>query len=594
MNADEPRSPIALATADSQAVDGFVTPRGPEPIDAVYTEVPQRQLRDYLRMFSKHRALAAACVVGAVALAALITWLTQRQYSASVRLQVTRSAPIQLQLKDNVLNLDETDRILNGASSFVETQVQALKSRDLAERVIHRYGLDTSPAFLEPTNSPYGLAGLAAGLPDTLRPRYIEPPAASAEPPPAEAPEPLSEDRLFDGYLGYLNVADVRGTDLIDVRFTTPNPTLSALLAAAHVGAYVEAAQETQLVTDSRAISFLGQQLEQSRERLAKAEAALRQFATKHPNVAVNQEHELIGKQIGELSSLVTEAEGKRVAAETEYKSLKKTKQQSLEHLFTESSAIQKLRLALLEIETQRAAFKLRLGPNHSQMTELRRQAAEISSQLRQEVRQEVEAARARYDAARLREDEMRRKLTKLEATAIKLSDLGGQYQVLKGDLESTRSLHDSLLRQNAETAVHSELDASKVRIIERPDVPRKASQPRVLVNMALGLLIGLLGAVLAVFLREALDTTVKGSDDLEGLLQLRTLALVPDFALALSPNQGHPGAGGTATATTQGTSRPASANGPPATDTCRSCCTGCGRRPPRATGTCAPRSPAS
>src|SRR5262249_30461477 len=157
--------------------------------------------------------------------------------------------------------------------------------------------------------------------------------------------EPETEARMLDRYMGYLDVQDVRGTDLIDVHFMTPNAQLSALLAAAHVAAFLEANQEAQVATDSRAVSFLGQQLDQARARLAEAEAALSQFASDHPNVAVNQEHELVGQQIQELSSLVTSAEGERVAAESRFQFLTQAKNRPLEYLFNDSDAIKKLRL---------------------------------------------------------------------------------------------------------------------------------------------------------------------------------------------------------------------------------------------------------
>ncbi len=533
MNTNEHDLQVRTRNGVSAEVDAPSTMRASEPIEAIYSEVPPRQLRDYLRVFFKHRWLAAACFFAIALLAALVTWQTPKEYSASVRLQVARSSPIQLQLKENVLNLDETERILNGASSFVSTQVQALKSRDLAERVIRRYRLDTNPAFLHPGRERNGLAALAAEMPDILLPRNFTP--LDPEPLSHDSAEPETEARMLDRYVGYLDVQDARGTDLIDIRFTTPNPSLSALLAAAHVTAFLEANQEVQLATDSRAMNFLGQQLEQSRDHLAQAETSLSTFASGHPYVALNQEQELIGRQIGEMSSLVTGAEGERIAAETRYEFLKHAKDQPLEHFLDGSEALRRLRLALLDVEGQRAALKVRLGPNHSQMTELRRQAAELRVQLGEEVDQEVAVARARYDAARLKEDELRRKLTKLEATAIEQRNLGAQYNLLKGEVESARSLHESLLRQRAETGVHSELDSSKVRIIERPDVPRGASRPRPIVNMGLGLLGGMLVALFVVFLRESLDNSVKSSDDLQGLVQLPTLAIVPNFALARS-----------------------------------------------------------
>jgi uncharacterized protein involved in exopolysaccharide biosynthesis len=44
--------------------------------------------------------------------------------------------------------------------------------------------------------------------------------------------------------MAWLTVQDVRGTNLVELRFTTPSPTLSAFLAAAHTQAYMEANEE--------------------------------------------------------------------------------------------------------------------------------------------------------------------------------------------------------------------------------------------------------------------------------------------------------------------------------------------------------------
>src|SRR5947208_6378175 len=112
----------------------------PPPIfDAEFSEAP-RHLRDYLSVLHRHRGLAIACFGLTVGLTILITLLTPRLYTASTRLQLARQSPIQLRLQENVLRLDDTDNV-NGTSSFLATQVEALQSRDLAERVIRRQRL---------------------------------------------------------------------------------------------------------------------------------------------------------------------------------------------------------------------------------------------------------------------------------------------------------------------------------------------------------------------------------------------------------------------------------------------------------------------
>src|SRR6184192_3460740 len=124
----------------SRATDSRLTAPGGYAagvIDAEFSEVPARHLRDYLRLLYKYRWLAATC------LALLVTLVTTRLYTASTRLQLARQSPIQLQLQENVLHLDESDRSVNGTSSFLATQVATLKSRDLAERVIRTERLAT-------------------------------------------------------------------------------------------------------------------------------------------------------------------------------------------------------------------------------------------------------------------------------------------------------------------------------------------------------------------------------------------------------------------------------------------------------------------
>src|SRR5919197_1579039 len=222
----------------------------------------------------------------------------------------------------------------------------------------------------------------------------------------------------------YLKVRDVRGTDLVEVSFTTPSPSLSAFLAAAHTQAYMEANEEARRATDVTAKEFLGRQLRESREQVERAEAALSRFAAEHPVVAINQEQKTVGQRISDLSSLLTKTEALRVTMQSRYEFLTKPESEPLAYLL-DRPGIQKLHLALLDLQAQRAVLSNRLGPNHRQMVELRRQEAEIEQQLRAEVGQEVAAVRSHYDASVLREEQLRRKLAQQQEASIELRDLG-------------------------------------------------------------------------------------------------------------------------------------------------------------------------
>ena len=502
----------------------------PGVIEAEFAEVPSRPLKDYVRLLYKYRWLATTCFALTFGVTLLATLLTTREYTASTRLQLDRQSPIQLQLQENVLRVDDNDRTVNGSSSFLSTQVATLKSRDLAERVLRSQGIARDPSILDGTSDRQGLLALGGRLTSLLRPRGLDPDTSGRADDDGNSAGDV-DPKLIDRYMRYLTVQEVRGTDLVEVTFTTPSAALSAFLAAAHTQAYMEANEETRRATDVTAKEFLGHQLLEARTQVTQAEAALGAFASEHPNVAVNQEQKVIEQRITDVSQLLTKAEGSRLALETRYEFLVHPKSEALSY-FLDKPGVQKLHLALLDLRAQRATLLERLGPNHVQMQELHRNEVEIERQLHAEVGEETAAVRAKFEATKLREDALRHKVAHLESAAIELRALGARYDLLKQDVETAHALHQSLLKQQLETGVNSELAPTNVRVVDRAEVPDKPSKPSVPLNLLLGLLAGSVVAGAAVFACDYFDSSVKSSEEVEGFLHLPTLGTIPNFAL--------------------------------------------------------------
>ena len=142
-----------------------------------------------------------------------------------------------------------------------------------------------------------------------------------------------------------------------------------------------------------------------------------------------------------------------------------------------------------MDLQAQQAAMSQDLGPNHPDMAALLRQKGMLEQQLRSAVdKRDAWRARAlrgghaagRRPAAEARGDR--------DARASRLRDLGARYEFLKGDVDTARQLHDSLLKQQLETAVNAQLAPTNVRVVERAEVPARPSRPNVPLNLALGL----------------------------------------------------------------------------------------------------------
>lgn len=510
----------------------------PGYIEAEFVDVRGRHVRDYLWLLYKYRWLAATCFGVVFGLTCLFTLLTPRVYTATTRVQVARQSPIQLQLEENVLRGDDSDRLVNGSSSFLATQVQALKSRDLAERVIRQHQLATSDAFLNPRAGRQGLGGVSGGLLSLLRPRgFTDPGVPPGEDTSSTADVPAA---LLERYVGWLRVGDLRGTDLVEVSFTTPSPTLAAFLAAAHTQAYIQVNEEARRATDVTAKEFLGQQMREARERVERSQQALRRFATAHPAIAVNEEQKTQAQRVTEVSSELTKAEAIRLKLESRFTFLAEPDGDPLAY-FIDKPGVQKIYLSLMELQAQEAAMSQDLGPKHPDMAALARQKSMLERQLQQAVQKETRAVREHYAAAIQRQASLEKKLRDLEAEGVTLRDLGARYDFLKNDLESARQLHASLMKQQLETSVNAQLAPSNLRVLERAEVPGRPSKPNVPLNLTLGLLGGLIAACGAAFASDYFDSSVKSTEEAEELLHLPTLATIPNFALGQRSAYGHP-----------------------------------------------------
>lgn len=133
---------------------------------------------------------------------------------------------------------------------------------------------------------------------------------------------------------------------------------------------------------------------------------------------------------------------------------------------------------------------------------------------------------------------------------------LGGQLTLIKNDLDKTQQEYETLLTQippapesieaarqllqlkqsnyasqleQYQQAVSREgIQASMITVFETAAVPENPSKPRVLINVALGFVVGLVGGLGLAIIFENLDTTLYEIEDIESVTKLPTLMKIP------------------------------------------------------------------
>jgi polysaccharide biosynthesis transport protein len=154
-------------------------------------------------------------------------------------------------------------------------------------------------------------------------------------------------------------------------------------------------------------------------------------------------------------------------------------------------------------------------------------------------LRTQVETTAAQLDMLRAERRELQGRIAETGARVSQSPDVERQYLELVRDLDSSRTRFRELRDKSMQAQVAEQLErsrkAERFTVIEPPIFPERPHRPNRQLIMAMGVLLALAGAVLAVALREALDRSISGQRDLVRVLQVPVLAVLPAQPLPVS-----------------------------------------------------------
>ena len=442
----------------------------------------EMHLREYVRVLRKHMWLMLACFVVVLGTVALGTYLQRPIFRATTRALLDREAP-------RVVNFQEAGPSGEPLEVF-QTQVQIIRSRPVGQRVI-----------------------------DTLDLKSKKPELALAADPVA-------------AFLGSVSVEPVRNTRLVEIQVEDPDPKLAAEMANAVASAYVYQNLELKLSSARDALSWLTAQVSDLKTKVNESELALQRYREQAGLVQVEEKQSLGVRKLAEFNSGYIEAKARRLEMEARLAELRRASQQTdameSSPLVMNNPLIQRLKGQLVELEVQRSKLLKTYRDKHPEIVKIQSQVDEISVKIKEEVGRLALSMESEYNALKARENAMLQAVNQYKDEAQSLGKKEIQLGILKREADSNQQLYDVLLKRLKETSLSQGLDSSNVRVIEVAIVPTNPVKPRKVLNLAIGVLVGLAVGVGAAFFLEYMDDTVSTPEQVERALGVPVFSLIP------------------------------------------------------------------
>ena len=513
----EPRPPGQALTERPASVPIPAPPPQAQTVEEE-PEGDELNLRELWQVILKRRwtiIIFALIVVTAVVTA---SFLMTPIYRASLTLQIDRE-DIKI-VQTGEVTPEEGGR---GSQDYYQTQYELLKSRSLALRVINQLGLADLP-----TPPPSLLAEFKAWLRDWL------PKTSEAK----DSEKPISEnDRLegvVSGFLNGLTVEPVRNSRLVKLYYDSPNPQQAAAILNTLVKNYINMNMERRFDASTYARNFLQERLQQVKVKLEESERDLVAFARQQQIISVgpDDKQNIVSQDLAATATALAEAEKKRVDAEANYRQVMGARGQGLSQVL-DSKIIQTLKESKAKLETQYQENLSIYKPAYPAMVQLRNQISQVDAMINQEISNIRAAVTASYEAARSAESLLRNRLEQIKQDLLSLQDRSIQFNILRREVDTNRQLYDGLLQRFKEVGVAAGIGTNNISVVDEAKVPRWPYKPNLQLNALLALVLGLLGGVGLAFLFEHLDDTFRRPEELEKLLGLPVLGVIPRTLLA-------------------------------------------------------------
>ena len=412
----------------------------------------------------------------------------------------------------------------DNVDTLMQTELEVLRSRALAEDVARELALVGTPTFFQ---------GMARKRPTGgqggLTQRQVE------------------QDLVIQLLRGNLE-ADLPGKSrVLRISFVSADPILSARVANAYADSLIRSDLKRGFESGVQARRFLLGELDGARNDLARAERDLSVYAARiggapmpvtgaQPDAKAGKSEAAapprapegsIETRLAQLNAYRAQALADRIAAQKRWESARGASVESLPEVLG-NGAMQTLMAQRAQARASIVEERQFRKDAHPEMREARARLAALDDQAEAMAGSIRSSLKEQYDVAVHGETQIASEIADLERQAQVERGRDVQMGILERSVDTYRMLHDSLLQRYRDMASQAGFQAGRIQPLDRAAVPARPFSPRIGVTLMIAGLGGLVLGLLLVAARHIFEDAVTSADTLAERVGLPLLGAVP------------------------------------------------------------------
>lgn len=461
----------------------------------------QRTLQDYV-LILRERAWYIVVVFLVVFSSTLVYTLSRTKiYQSTATVQIFRRDPVVMQVQS------VTDNEIRSAEDL-NTQVKILESATIIQKVADRITGEDLRRFLAPYES---------GDPEEL----------------ITVPEILLDNR---------KIVPQRLTLILLVQYQHSDKEIAAKVANLFVDEFITYNARVRIEESMKAVEDLKVRVEQQRKKVDELATNLQVYRARNNLISLDERKDIVTEKLKALNMYVTQTTARLGDAEIRLKQVRERRESGGDLTELPFIASQPLIAQLVQqLSSQKIAMaqlRERYREKHPRMIEAVNSATQTERELVRALQSAEASIESEYQTALRADRETRAQLAAQEAESLEIDRYGVEYDNMVRDLRINEQILQSIIGRTRETSMTSTLETQNARLVDQARPALKPISPKVALNLALGFFGGLgLGLGFAFFVAYV-DDRVKSSFDIEGVVGLPLVGIIPQIKRMEQPDK--------------------------------------------------------
>lgn len=470
-------------------------------------------LTDLWLIVRKRRWLLAGVAVGLSLLTAALGLYRGKMYTATGEIQIQPGSAADLK--------QSISSVLGGGSTLdviIESDSRILQSDKLLTTVAKTLKLYNDPSFMGAKNmNRIGSAGVNR---TQLTNQILD--------------DPYVRNAILGNLRSHLTIARVPRTQMITISFVSRSPQLSADIVNTLESEFIKNNFIAHYSSTQQVTNWLTGQIDDLRKVVQESQDRMVDLQKRLGISALDPSHSMIVQEITDLEKGAADATEQRVLEEARYHILQSLPPDRIQDgpspvsMDGTQGLLENLRSQRATLAAQLAHDQAYYGPNYPEIRKLEGQLKAVDQEIAQEEAAVVNKAKDAFGIAHAAEDKAKGVLDERVRAIYGQRDDIVRYELLTEEYESNRHMYESILARLREAAVDAGLDSADISVVDLASLPIEPSSMSTLTLAELGFVFGLFGGLALALLLERMDTRMRDSRQIQELLGVPAIAIVP------------------------------------------------------------------